>query len=53
MLVMTGIMHLSLLCGGLILCDLVAVSAHREFLHDVSLPQSQGSSWEGNGASFW
>lgn len=52
LLVMTGIMHLSLLCRGLILCDLVAVTAHCEFLHDVSLPQRQGSPWEGNGASF-
>ena len=52
MLMMTGIMCLSLLSGGLILCDLVAVTAHWELLHHVLLPQSQGSPGANSGTSF-
>ena len=39
--VMTGITHLSLLSRGLILCDLVAVTAHGESLGDVFLPRAR------------
>lgn len=50
--VMTGIMHLSPLSRDLILCDLVAVTAHGESSGDVSPRESQGSPAGSDAASF-